>query len=232
MRTKIIYEDNAIIVAYKPAGLATQSARITQPDVVSELNNYLATQKSGSNYLGLVHRLDQPVEGLLVFGKTKQATAKLSEQFSGEKDENCEKTYLAVAYMQDKKQQIRNDAEVILTDYLIKDNKTNLAKVVSQGTPNAKKAVLSYLVLNQKEERVFVQVSLKTGRFHQIRVQMANAGLPLLGDLKYGTQASIEKSKQLNVRTVALCAAKLSFLHPVTGKEMDFSVEPQNLIFR
>jgi len=134
--------------------------------------------------------------------------------------------------MQDKKQQIRNDAEVILTDYLIKDNKTNLAKVVSQGTPNAKKAVLSYLVLNQKEERVFVQVSLKTGRFHQIRVQMANAGLPLLGDLKYGTQASIEKSKQLNVRTVALCAAKLSFLHPVTGKEMDFSVEPQNLIFR
>ena len=254
MQTEIIYEDKELLVIYKPSGLATQSARITQVDVVSELNNYLSMQsktKGTQPYLGLIHRLDQPVEGLLVFAKTKEAAANLSRQVSpqeqgtgskGQQDKICKKVYLAVVYLGDLQQDSspvqRSTVErstalenVVLEDYLIKDSKSNLAKIVTAKTLHAKKAVLSYEILAQKEDCACVRVTLETGRFHQIRVQMAHANMPLLGDLKYGSAASIAKSKEMQVRTVALCASELTFLHPKTNKQMTQIIKPKNPVF-
>lgn len=243
MQTKIIYEDSAIIVAYKPAGLATQSAHITAPDTVSELNNYLAGKNAKAQpYLGLVHRLDQPVEGLLVFAKDKKSAADLSIQLS-EESKKCQKTYRAVVYLEgaagehkrdgvgESRSDFVSEAPVLLTDYLIKDSRAKLAKIVTKDTPQAKKAVLSYEVLAAKERLALVTVHLQTGRFHQIRVQLSNAGMPILGDLKYGTEGSKEASAQNQVRTVALCACGLTFEHPKTGKKMSYRTEPQNKIF-
>ena len=221
MKTKIIYEDDTILVINKPAGLATQSAKITQPDVVSELTNYLAAKTGKSQpYLGLVHRLDQPVEGLLVFAKTKQAAAILSKQLTGE-DKSCKKCYLAIVCFEE-----NMPKEQTLTDYMIKDNKTSTSKIVAKNTPQAKKAVLTYQVLSTKEAYACVKITLQTGRFHQIRVQMAHAGMPLLGDLKYGTEQSKALSAGLQIKTVALCASELTFTHPKTKKSMKIETLP------
>ena len=235
MQTQIIYEDNNIIVVYKQAGLATQSARVTQADVVSELTKYLAAKTQKAPYLGLIHRLDQPVEGLLVFAKDKKTAANLSTQLGGD-SKTCQKIYYAVVHLESTETNAgaKNNSEsepVQLTDYLIKDAKTNLAKVVSKDTPQAKKAVLEYQILEIKEDIALVKIMLKTGRFHQIRVQLSNAKMPLLGDLKYGTEASRKASLDRDVKTVALCAGKLSFIHPQTHKIAAFSARPHNPIF-
>lgn len=240
MQTKIIYEDDTILVVYKPAGLATQSARVTQTDVVSELNNYLAGQnKKGKPFLGLVHRLDQPVEGLLVFAKNKKATADLSAHFVDE-NKRCKKTYMAVVCFEDaantnKTEQRQTDSPkkepIVLTDYLVKDIRTKLAKIVAKDTPQAKKAVLSYEILSQKGNLALLKIHLKTGRFHQIRAQLSHAGMPILGDLKYGTKNSKEISQKNHVQTVALCACELSFVHPQTKKTVTYKTTPQNRIF-
>lgn len=228
MQTKIIYEDEEIIVVYKPAGFATASGKVTRKDVVSELTTYLTMKNKERAYLGIIHRLDQPVEGLLVFAKTKWAAADLSKQF-GEHTKSCQKIYFAMASIEGEKGTLKQKGT--LCNYLIKDNKENLARVVSEKTPQAKKAVLDYEIIEQKEDVAKVMITLKTGRFHQIRVQFSNAKMPLLGDLKYGTKQSIQKSEKLQVKTVALCAAKLKFIHPKTKKEMEFSVNPQNKAF-
>jgi len=258
MRTQILYEDKEIIVIYKPAGLATQSARVAQPDAVSELNTYLTAKNGGKPaYLGLIHRLDQPVEGLLVFAKTKNSAAYLSTQFSeraktaeengadhkkrltgrvGRAERNhgangaCEKVYYAIAHVENGDRGL--SGKETLTDYMMKDSRTNLAKIVKKGTSGAKKAVLVYEVLEQKEDLALLRVQLLTGRFHQIRTQLAHAGLPLLGDRKYGTDETAKRSEERSVKTVALCAAELTFIHPGTGKEMHFRQEPQNECFR
>lgn len=249
MQTQIIYEDDTLLVIYKPAGLATQSARVTQADVVSELNNYLAAKNNGKTpYLGLIHRLDQPVEGLLVFAKDKKSAANLSNQLSAE-NKSCEKVYKAVVHLETKKStgiggnepinvaditDTKNDISgrfIVLTDYLIKDARTNLAKIVSKDTPRAKKAVLSYRILKVTEDLALVEVKLQTGRFHQIRAQLAHGGMPLLGDQKYGSEASALRSQQLQVRTVALCADRLTFVHPKTNKTVSYEIKPRNPVF-
>lgn len=232
MRISIQYEDKDIIVIYKPAGLATQTAKIGQPDVVSELKNYL---KGG--YVGVVHRLDQPVEGLLVFGKTKEATAALSAQLS---QGILNKHYQAVICGQPQM------PEGTLVDYLIKtsDNRAQVVEMPAgrdviagnckgNAKDNApKKAVLNYRIVRNISENVFLaDIYIETGRFHQIRVQMAHAGTPLLGDAKYGTEQSGELSRKLNVRNVALCACKIVLKHPVSGEELAFLVEPKGGIF-
>lgn len=249
MQTQIIYEDDTLFVVYKPAGLATQSARVTQADVVSELNNYLAAKNNGKTpYLGLIHRLDQPVEGLLVFAKDKKAAANLSSQLSVE-NKQCEKAYRAVVYLDKKdgtetgqteplkkenltgREKASADGFRVLTDYLVKDSRVNLAKVVSKDTAQAKKAVLSYRVLKVIEDLALVEIRLQTGRFHQIRAQLSHAGMPLLGDQKYGSEVSSLKSQHLQVKTVALCANRLTFVHPKTNKTLSYKIEPRNPVF-
>lgn len=215
----IIYEDKDILVCRKPAGLPTQSAKVTVPDLVSELRNYLAEKKE--SYLGVVHRLDQPVEGLLVFAKNKAAAKKLSEQL---KTSSFDKVYYAVAFNQPPVQ------EGMLEDYMIKDG--SRAKIVPADTPGAKKAVLHYRLIAMKRGRALYEVRLETGRFHQIRAQMAHAGMPLLGDKKYADAAINIYSEAHGIKNVALCAFKLKLIHPGTGEEMLFISKPVGEVFQ
>ncbi len=220
MKTKVIYEDNEVLVCYKPAGLAVQTGRIGQADMVSELKNYLKkTQKNP--YLGLVHRLDQPVEGLLVFGKTQKATAVLSSQLQ---KGTLNKRYYAVVCGKP----TSDSGELV--DYLNK-SADNKAEIVTEK--EGKKAVLQYKVLengvcceenseNQRMEYTLLEVHIDTGRFHQIRAQLSHAGCPILGDQKYGTEASARLSRELSVRNVALCACEVEFVHPASGEKVSF----------
>lgn len=240
MKTKIIYEDKHILVVYKPAGIAVQSARSMEMDVVSELKNYLKT-----SYVGLVHRLDQPVEGVLVFAKTSPAAAALSKQNA---EGTMEKEYLAAVLAAGEMQ-----AKASLTDYLLRDGKTNTSRAVEASVKNAKKAVLSYEVqkiilleeiktksrlqnspgteiLSESGKIALLKIRLETGRHHQIRVQLANANLPLLGDLKYGSEESKKLSSLLGIKDVALCAHRLIFKHPKTGKIMEFASPKKEIL--
>ncbi len=223
MKTEIIYEDKDLLVIRKPQGLATQSGQIGQMDVVSELKNYLAAKKENT-YVGVIHRLDQPVEGLLVFAKNKTVAAGLSGQLT---KGALNKHYYAVVCGDLPK------SEDTLTDYLQK-TKEQKAEVVDRSLPEAKEAVLHYLVIARQvmgREASCLDIQIDTGRFHQIRCQMAHAGFPLLGDQKYGTPKSLKTSTEQMVRYVALCAYRLEFLHPVTGKKMCFACKPSGKAF-
>ena len=232
MRTEILYEDEDVLVIHKPAGLPTQTAKIGQPDAVSELKNYLAKKPEnkgkGEPYLGLVHRLDQPVSGILVFARTPKAAAALSRQIT---DKSMRKFYYAVIFGSPKQ-----DAGS-LEDYLYKDGKTNQSLIVREGFPEAKKALLHYkkvktlMVLEKQQEVSLMEIELITGRHHQIRVQMAHAGMPLLGDGKYGSEKARALSREIGCKNTALCSYKLILKHPETGKEMIFERQPEGEIF-
>lgn len=219
----ILYEDKEIIVVRKKAGVATQTARLGELDLVSALKNYLKVP-----YIAVVHRLDQPVEGVLVFAKTKKAAANLSSQNAGQ---TMNKQYYAVVWMPKDKVEEPGGEERVLVDYLLKDGKTNTSRVVNEQTTEAKRAELSYEVVTTVEtvggdRNTLIRVRLKTGRHHQIRVQMAHAGMSLLGDTKYGSEEAKNFSRIHRIKNVALCAYCLEFLHPITGKRMEFQVEP------
>lgn len=221
MQTQIVYEDEAVLVIRKPAGLATESAGIGQKDVVSELKNYVAKKNPGKMpYLGVVHRLDQPVEGLLVFAKTKKAAENLTAQLG---KGTLKKEYLAVVCGKVPENTGR------LVDYLTKEK--GMAVVKDAADTQAKKAVLTYMKKAETGSLTLLAVQIETGRFHQIRAQLSHAGFPILGDEKYGSEESKELSREKKIRFTALCAASLSFRHPVTGKTMAFTQAPQNPAF-
>lgn len=224
---RILYEDNDVIVCHKPAGIATQTARVGQADMVSEIANYLKNlhpEQKAPPYVGVVHRLDQPVEGILVFARNKAAAADLSRQAAGS---GMKKEYLAVVCGGP----FERTGE--LRDYLLKDGKTNTSRVVPSEVKGAKEARLSYEVLSEGlSGTALVRIRLDTGRHHQIRVQMANAGMPLLGDRKYAGEAALQISAGLGVREVALCAYRLTFTHPKTGKRLTFEIKPEGAVFQ
>ena len=248
-KERILYEDKDIIVCHKPAGIATQTARVGQADMVSEITNYLLRPEHGRGkgrlredgrqqseggrqqdntlqaipYVGVVHRLDQPVEGILVFAANKQAAAELSRQIA---ENRMEKYYYAVICGQERTDDGR------LEDYLVKDNRTNISRIVPPEVKGAKKAVLEYEILTPKAEIALAKIRLYTGRHHQIRVQMSHAGMSLLGDYKYADAQTVRISEQMHVKEVALCACQLSFQHPRTGKRMDFKIRPEGKIFQ
>ena len=204
--------------------------------MVSELKNYLAASQRAKNapgsgsripYLGLVHRLDQPVSGILVFAKTPKAAAELSRQASGvEKEHPMEKEYRALVYVEEGISLPAAGTERELVDWLKKEPGQNLSRVVSAGTAGAKRAELSFGVAEEGSSpecrHSCLSIRLHTGRHHQIRVQLAHAGLPLLGDARYGSVRSREYSARLGIRSICLCACRLSFFHPATGKRMEF----------
>lgn len=224
MNSRILYEDDRILVCYKPAGFAVQSGQIGRMDMESELKNYLAEKQKALPFLGVIHRLDQPVEGLLVFAKDAQTAAELNRQLT--KGEIRKKYYAAVCGK-------LPDKETLLVDYLIKDNRTGMAKITGKETAGAKKAVLRFTRSDYSEEAdsSLAEIEIDTGRFHQIRVQMAHAGFPLLGDQKYGTQEAKKQSEAMGIKNVALCAYKLEFGHPADGKRRCFQIMPQNTAF-
>ena len=234
MKTEIIYEDKDVLVIRKPAGLATQTAKVGQPDVASELKNYLSESAAlkGQPYLGIVHRLDQPVEGLLVFGKNKKAAAALTEQLGG-KGDACllNKRYYAVFCGKP----LEKEGELV--DYMYKDNTGRAVIVEKPGKGQAaQRASLWYQVMQSVQlpsgEEIFLaDIVIHTGRFHQIRAQMAHAGMALLGDVKYGDELSRACSRSLGVQTVALCAYSLEFTHPAAEKSMSFQTKPRTRAF-
>ncbi|MCD8395605.1 MAG: RluA family pseudouridine synthase [Lachnospiraceae bacterium] len=221
----ILYEDKEILVCHKPAGIPVQSASVREKDMVSILRNHLESD------IYVVHRLDQPVEGILVFAKTRSAAAGLSRQIT---EGSMRKLYHAVVEVQP-----QADFAVCpdftswhtLTDYLVKDGRNNKSFVVKKETKDAKRAELKYRILKYKTTSetthtglALVEIELLTGRHHQIRVQMAHAGLPLLGDRKYNPNDTPSSP-------LALCAVSLTFRHPLTKKQMIFEVQPQSDAF-
>lgn len=221
IKDSILYEDSEILVCRKQAGVAVQTKSYRQKDIYSELMNYLAG-KGEKPYIGIIHRLDQPVEGVMVFAKTKEAAAALNRQMQ---KNGFGKYYLAVVYG------TLPAAKGTLENYLRKDGSSNTSTVVENKITGAKRAFLTYEVLAEKEGKSLVRIQLETGRHHQIRVQMAHAGCPLVGDKKYG---GAEENKQKEAVSdsgvsevpLALCSVQISFLHPKTGKRMTFEIEP------
>lgn len=215
---EILFEDKQVLVLYKPAGIPVQSGRVGTKDLVSMVKNYLAGESRREPYVGLVHRLDQPVEGLIVFAKTRQAAADLSAQAAGHE---MKKEYLAVVCG------IPKNEEGTLRDLLIKEREGNRSRIARPGESGAREAALTYRVLAKKEERALLRIRLLTGRHHQIRVQMAHAGFPLYGDNKYNPDFS---DTEYRVQP-ALCAAGLAFQNPTTQKRSEFEIVPRNPIF-
>ena len=214
MNLRILHEDEHVIVCYKPAGIATQTAKMGAQDMESLLKNYLYKKEKKMPYIAVIHRLDQPVEGILVFAKTPFAAKELNKGLQGA---GFGKYYKAVLCGNPK------EKKATLEDYLVKDGKTNTSRIGRKEEQDAKKAVLSYEVLKQDEEKSLVQVKLETGRHHQIRVQMANMGCPIWGDTKYNSGENVDKSW----KNIALCAYHLEFVHPKTKKKMVFEIEPE-----
>ncbi len=210
---KVLYEDNHVIVAVKPQGVPSQSDVSGDGDMLSMMKSYIKEkyEKPGNVYLGLVHRLDRPTGGVMVFARTSKAAARLSEQI---RDGSFGKKYLAALTARPGERKAR------LVHYLLKDSSTNMVRVVPMTTEGAKKAVLEYNVLESREEEglYLADVRLFTGRSHQIRVQMATIGCPIYGDIRYGNDQQYGH--------LALWSYDLSFRHPTTDKRMIFRVFP------
>lgn len=232
MKLNILFEDKHLLVCYKPAGVPVQSAGVGKEDCVSILKNYLYGQKkSGEPYVGVIHRLDQPVEGVLVFAKTPFAAKELSRQVT---ENRMEKYYLALCRFVDNVDK-SVDKSGFYMDFLLKNGKTNTSSVVPEHTKGAKPAKLEYEILAEKEGLKLVKIRLITGRHHQIRVQMAYHGNPLVGDTKYYPQTveskSVDKISQKS-SGVALCAYRLVFVHPKTKERMEFEICPQHSLLK
>lgn len=214
----ILYEDSDIIVCIKPHGLATQSKSFSSPDLEKMLLNHIAktSQTAGKPYLAVIHRLDQPVAGILAFAKTPLAAKELNKQLT---TSGFGKHYYALV----------NGTPAApsgtLEDYLVKDGRTNSSRVCDKNTKDAKLARLTYKVVEKTafsydvpdtSETTLLEVVLDTGRHHQIRVQLSNMGCPIVGDSKYNPSTT--------TKTLCLCAYKLRFKHPRTKKEMIFTL--------
>ena len=250
MKLNILYEDAHLLVCYKPAGVPVQSAGVGREDCVSILKNYFYGQQTkkmpGSEpYVGVVHRLDQPVEGVLVFAKTPFAAKELSRQVT---DGSMQKYYLALCKLEKTGcgqcgkpvhtvDNVDNCVENsgFYEDFLLKNGKTNMSEVVSEKTKDAKIARLEWWELSRSEQEKLVKIKLITGRHHQIRVQMAHHGTPLVGDTKYNPHPvdnPIVDNSGKRGCGVALCAYRLELIHPKSGKLLSFQVCPRHELLK
>ena len=210
----ILFEDNHVLVAIKPPRLLTQGDSTGDGDLLSLLKNYIREKydKPGEAFLGLVHRMDRPVGGLLVFARTSKAAARFAMQL---KEGALNREYVLVC-------QGETPDRFVLKDYLVKDPQTNMVSVLPLHLRlQGKEAVLHGQTVAHSEEKSLVAVKLQTGRAHQIRTQMAHFGHPLLGDARYNSSGA--------TGLIALWGMRLSFNHPITGKAMVFICTPDNL---
>ena len=206
----IVYEDNHLLVVVKPPNMPTQADASGDPDLHSTMKQYIAEkyQKPGAVYLGLVHRLDRPVGGLVVLARTSKAADRLSEQ--------VRKKTLARQYVAAVRGSSPEEAE--LDHWLLKDEKTNTVHAVREGTPGAKDAKLQFACCGMADGLSLVRVKLFTGRSHQIRVQLSHGGMPIWGDARYGGGRPGQQ--------IALWGAHLGLVHPTRKEEMHFDAPP------
>lgn len=206
----ILYEDNHLLVVNKPANLPVCKDSSNDPDLLTILKEYIKNKynKPGNVYLGLVHRLDRPTEGIMVFAKTSKAAERLSKQIQ---NKQFTKTYYAIVLGKLKEKDT-------LEDYLIKDETTNTSYITTKD--KGKLAILSYEVINSIDNLNLVKINLQTGRHHQIRVQFSSRSNPLYGDHKYNS-----KVKKDNHENIALIAKELSFYHPTTKELLTFNID-------
>ena len=215
-KINVIYEDNHIIVVEKPVNIPSQGDKTGDIDMLTIIKEYIKEKynKPGNVYLGLIHRLDRPVGGVMVFAKTSKAAARLSEQV---REKVFQKTYLVIVdgRMESPKGELK--------DYLLKNEKNNLSKVVKEGTKNAKLAILDYeeLKYNPEIDLSVLKINLHTGRHHQIRVQLSSRNHSIYGDQKYGERG---RGKQ-----IALWAYELKIVHPITKEEKVFKSVPEKI---
>ena len=216
MNLNVLYEDNHLIVVEKPVNVPVQADASGDEDLLSAVRAYIreAYHKPGEAFAALVHRLDRPVGGVMVFARTSKAAARLTEQFRAGK---ARKRYAAVV-------EGRPEPEEMLTDWLLKDENTHSSAVVPEGTPGAKEAKLRYSLLGEGDGRALIDVELFTGRPHQIRVQTAHAGFPILSDQRYNPRAKPGAQ-------IALWSYALTITHPTLGEEMTFFSAPRGDAF-
>ncbi|MDO4493774.1 MAG: RluA family pseudouridine synthase [Clostridia bacterium] len=221
----VLYEDNHIIAVEKPVNMPVQKDASGDEDLCTRIRAYLkeAGNKPGEAYLGLVHRLDRPVGGAMVFAKTSKAAARLTDRF---KDHSAKKRYCAI---------VCGTAEnaARLEDWLVKDERTNTSYTARPETPGAKKAVLRFETLARADGLSLVDIALETGRPHQIRVQFSSRGLPLYGDQRYHPEAKAAAKSGANVHRaqIALWAYALTVPHPTLGEEMTFFSMPRGAVW-
>lgn len=207
-----IYEDNHLLVVEKPVNIPVQEDRSQDKDVLTLLKEKIKVrdQKPGNVYLALVHRLDRPVGGVMVFAKTSKAASRLSDVIRRNK---LDRSYLAVVKGKP------NVKQQQLVHYLKKDRRKNIVHVVSPKQKHAKKAILEYDTIRSSKNLSLLSIRLHTGRSHQIRVQLSTIGLPILGDQKYGQEKTPGQQ-------IALWAHQLSFPHTTTKETMVFTANP------
>ena len=205
----IIYEDNHLLVVEKPINIPVQGDNSKDVDFLTMLKDYIKKRdnKPGNVYLGLIHRLDRPVGGIMVFAKTSKCASRLSEQV---RNRTLKKTYLAVV-------EGKPGKNGTFIDRLLKDEKTNIVRIDNSG----KEAILDYELLEYKDNLSLVRINLKTGRSHQIRVQFSSRGYPLYGDQRYNKNAKVGEQ-------IALFSNSITFNHPITKKSLTFKLDLPN----
>ena len=209
---EVLYEDNQIIVVKKPQNVPSQADETGDEDMLTAVKRYIKVKynKPGEVFCGLVHRLDRPTGGIMVFARNSKSAMRLSEQIA---NNELEKTYFAVVCGN------LPEKHGVLVNYLKKDEQNNIVRIVPQGEQGAKRAELEYYLLSKKDNLNLVLIKLKTGRGHQIRVQFANIKCPVYGDQKYG--GSNMQKANLN-----LFAVELKFIHPTKKERMTFRCYP------
>ena len=200
---EIVYEDNHLIIVYKHSGEIVQGDKTGDVPLSEDVKCYLKEkyQKPGNVFLGVVHRLDRPVSGLVVFAKTSKALTRLNKMF---RDGEVHKTYWAIT------KNLPPQPEDTLTDWLVRNEKQNKSYAYDHEVPHSKKAILKYRLIGQSDHYCLLEVNLMTGRHHQIRCQLAHMGCPIKGDLKYGAQRSNPDG------SICLLAHHVEFVHPVS----------------
>ncbi|MBP7373795.1 MAG: RluA family pseudouridine synthase [Prevotella sp.] len=213
-----VYEDNHIIIVYKNSGEIVQGDKTGDEPLSETVKKYIKEkyQKPGNVFLGVVHRLDRPVSGLVVFAKTSKALTRLNKMF---RDGEVHKTYWAIT------KDAPKESEGMLTDWLVRNEKQNKSYAYSHEVPNSKKAILQYKVIAHTDNYNLLEINLMTGRHHQIRCQLANMGCPIKGDLKYGAKRSNPDG------SISLLSHHVELAHPVSKEliSIDSPVPDDNL---
>ena len=203
----VLYEDNHIIIVYKEAGEIVQGDKTGDEPLSEIVKRWIKDkyQKPGNVFLGIVHRLDRPVSGLVVFAKTSKALTRLNNMF---RNGEVHKTYWAIVTRPP------FEKEATLTDWLVRNERQNKSYAYNHQVPTSKKSILHYKVINQSERYTLLEINLMTGRHHQIRCQLSNMDCPIKGDLKYGAQRSNSDG------SISLLSHRIEFIHPVSKENI------------